>query len=475
MKRAFQPPQKPNDSRPQNPTRASRGGFRGRGRGGRFNNLSRPRDEVLRTSAVVPGKPERSSDQLSVQKRNEMLAKGLCFNCSEPGHLSRNCPKTNNVPSKKKGKPPGFSAHAAHIPNESSSSRDALYESTQVLETLHIGAIQLQFNGVEEGGEPLQNLTSTITEPPNNSPSESEFETLSDTSSWSEISRPDHPPRPAGDLYAFYAALMLQAAQPYPGDSPSSTEDNFEEKRFLLYLISDHEYVIMDSERDEQLTLEVHLLHNPDFMPALWYAQTLADNMGLDENTAMVNRYLEEIGDAQANALQIIFDLQETPESGCKESEHPDSYKHDVWTEGDHIVVAPRASSGLLKLPKRSLEDSTFDLSGWYVNAARDRLTAKSCDSEESDNDDLDSMPGLHSVSGSECGSDEAETHFMPPLEPVSNSSDSGSDKYNSDTDPDMPALQAVSDSSEGDSDSETAGFVMPGDADESFEDRLRL
>jgi hypothetical protein len=62
---------------------SNRGGFRGRGRGrgrdGKNGNSSR--NDVLHTSAVeVPNKSPKEK-KLSPQKRNELLAKGLCFTC----------------------------------------------------------------------------------------------------------------------------------------------------------------------------------------------------------------------------------------------------------------------------------------------------------------------------------------------------------------------------------------------------------
>jgi hypothetical protein len=80
-----------------------------------------------------------------------MLAKGLCFNCEEHGHLARNCPKLTTMTSKRKDKPPGFGIHTVHF--EASPEYDALAESTEVLDTLPVGAAAFFDAGmaVEEG------------------------------------------------------------------------------------------------------------------------------------------------------------------------------------------------------------------------------------------------------------------------------------------------------------------------------------
>ncbi|KAJ7679924.1 hypothetical protein B0H17DRAFT_1136562 [Mycena rosella] len=105
---------------------------------------------------------------------------------------------------------------------------------------------------------------------------------------------------------------MLQSAQPYPGDvNPQDPEGQFEEKRFFLYLISDTEYLIMDHERDTELTISAELLHKPDFMPALWYAQMCASELGLNPDDALEKEcYLEEMGDVEAGAVKIMLEHQ---------------------------------------------------------------------------------------------------------------------------------------------------------------------
>ncbi|KAJ7814286.1 hypothetical protein B0H14DRAFT_3477177 [Mycena olivaceomarginata] len=118
-----------NQSRAKMPPRDHR-------RGGRF--AQNRRSEPMRTSsAEIPSSP---------QKRNELLAAGLCFNCEQSGHMARNCPKMS---SKVKGKAPGFGTHSVGIPSNS-----VLVETTEVIETLDVGAIRLDVEKDENSFDP---------------------------------------------------------------------------------------------------------------------------------------------------------------------------------------------------------------------------------------------------------------------------------------------------------------------------------
>jgi hypothetical protein len=268
--------QKRDESQPQN----KRGGFRGRGRGRGGRQYSpRSQEEVLRTSSAAlverPGKSGKTGE-LSAERKAEMIAKGLCFNCGEAEHMARNCPKKRIVPSKKKGKPPGLQANAVQMSIPSgSSSRDALHESTQgVLETF---ALRFNSSGVQEGGEPLQAF----------SDSENDFDLISDVSSDLGVESVGEN-TPIGDIYAMHVELMLQNAQPYPGDNLlPDAEGLASEKRFLVYLFSDTEYIVSDSAHLEGIVLSAELLRDADFMPALWYAQMRAEELGLNSDETL--------------------------------------------------------------------------------------------------------------------------------------------------------------------------------------------
>jgi hypothetical protein len=75
---------------------------------------------------------------------------------------------------------------------------NSLYESTEVLETLHVGAISYDLLEVEEGGVPIQG---------------SELQTMEIFDSQHDNS----PVNPIGDLYALQAKLALFVLSTIPG------------------------------------------------------------------------------------------------------------------------------------------------------------------------------------------------------------------------------------------------------------------
>jgi Zinc knuckle len=57
-------------------------------------------------------------DAITLEKQNEMMRKGLCFNCEEQGHLSKDCPKKKKVSTSQTTSPPSYSPPKKPPPKE---------------------------------------------------------------------------------------------------------------------------------------------------------------------------------------------------------------------------------------------------------------------------------------------------------------------------------------------------------------------
>ena len=342
-----------------------------------------------------PQMPAKSSEDrpMSAKKRNEMLAQGRCFTCEEVGHLARNCPKTTNVVSRQKGKPPGFGLHAARFSNARDST---LYESTQVLDTLPVGAVGLTFDAaevVEEGGMPTENLNE-----------------ISDELFEQEVEH-SPPSRPIGDLYAFNAQLALEMGQPYPGDD---AEFNHNERRFCVYRISDSQYVVMDSMVDYDCLIDDEHLQNSGFMLSLWYARERQQAIGLDpRDVPMEDRYLAELGDALIIGARVM--LEQANWDGS-ENDSDFSRFHTQDAQDGLLTIMDLPEEIQFLLPRAQLLDQSFDLMAWY----RSEL-------EECKRQDADYVLASLSESEAEMLTYESSTDSdMPPLESILDSDSEG-------------------------------------------------
>ncbi|KAJ6592564.1 hypothetical protein B0H19DRAFT_920195, partial [Mycena capillaripes] len=207
-----------------------------------------------------------------------MLAQGRCFTCEEVGHLARNCPKTTNVVSRERGKPPGFGLHAARFSNVAES---ALLESTQVLDTLPIGAIGLMFNAED---------SSTDSEmPPLVGVSDSEDEEfLNEATPRPEVVRDNgkkfpKPRRQLGDVMEDAVRLILEVSQPYPGDERVVDKEILQKPRFDVMRVADDCYVVKDEYFLEISILPLEYLRVPAFSLASWYANIRAVECGIED------------------------------------------------------------------------------------------------------------------------------------------------------------------------------------------------
>ncbi|KAJ7501413.1 hypothetical protein B0H11DRAFT_2224793 [Mycena galericulata] len=111
-----------------------------------------PRARATMHSAAVEVHPE--DDQPRSQGwHDDYMRKGLCFNCGGRGHIARDCPSRKFNRSNETR----FDTHAVRIAAETSTC-DALYASTEVLKTLHVGSVHFDalLEVVEGGVEPME-------------------------------------------------------------------------------------------------------------------------------------------------------------------------------------------------------------------------------------------------------------------------------------------------------------------------------
>ncbi|KAJ6524991.1 hypothetical protein B0H19DRAFT_900981, partial [Mycena capillaripes] len=216
---------------------------------------------------------------MSAERRNELLAKGLCFTCEEPGHLSRNCPKTSAVISKKKGRPPGISSNAATIAVASTS------DDAKEYDFLSVSATDSEFISEDEDIPPLQEVSDSESESSVLDPTET-FE--SRLRLWEhaiiEQERRLRNPLPRahriGDILGESAAALLEFLQPFPGDERVSWADEQRDtRRFEVIRVSEDSYEIHDSFSGEITILPFAFLKVPHFQIARWYASILEQQL----------------------------------------------------------------------------------------------------------------------------------------------------------------------------------------------------
>ncbi|KAJ7797265.1 hypothetical protein B0H14DRAFT_3493927 [Mycena olivaceomarginata] len=113
--------------------------------GGRVGASQAPA-ETMRTAAI-----ERDEQPLTLHQRDDFMRKGLCFNCGGRGHRARDCPSPKSQRSRNELEG-GINTHAMFFPT-GPQSRDALYQSTEIGNNLHVGSIRFDvLLEVEEGG-----------------------------------------------------------------------------------------------------------------------------------------------------------------------------------------------------------------------------------------------------------------------------------------------------------------------------------
>ncbi|KAJ6609459.1 hypothetical protein B0H10DRAFT_1732475, partial [Mycena sp. CBHHK59/15] len=205
------------------------------------------------------------------------LAKGLCFTCGEPGHLSRNCPKNNSVPSNKKGKLPGFSTHAVRLGSGSASQDEQTDGSMPALRSVTDSSDSGSYSGA------LSEYSDSIAYGDPQETLEDRFRIWGCALEHCEPRGPVPPrARRLGDVLGNTVAALLEFFQPYPGDERVPwSDDRRDAVRFHVLSPGGENLVIEDSFFDEVTVLPLEYLRVPHFYFLEWFAGQRASSLGV--------------------------------------------------------------------------------------------------------------------------------------------------------------------------------------------------
>ncbi|KAJ7083433.1 hypothetical protein C8R44DRAFT_652063, partial [Mycena epipterygia] len=218
-----------------------------------------------------------------------MLAKGLCFNCNEPGHLARNCPKTNNVSSKIKGKPPGMSTYSVR---ETQPSDGSVSDSVPSLQSVSESSSESSdedppdLQAVSDSSDSGSDITTHVGN--YGAPDETFEDRLG---LWAHATESIGAPRNLegltrerrlGDVLGNTVAALLEFFQPYPGDERISwSDDRRDAKRFRVSGPFNSSYTIEDTFSDQVVVLDLEALRCPHFHLLDWFARKRAEALEL--------------------------------------------------------------------------------------------------------------------------------------------------------------------------------------------------
>ncbi|KAF7327530.1 Gag-pol polyprotein [Mycena kentingensis (nom. inval.)] len=305
--------------------------------------------------------------------------------------------------SKRKGKPPGMSTNAVHV----GSSRDALLESTTVLETMHVGAVGL---GPLESGS---TNSGTILECLSNATSEFSILEAADAPAQPDV----YVPKAVGDLFALVASRILEAVDYFPGDeslpSPEALGGN---PRFWLEYTDSDQYIIHD-----QLILDEHdvlvdreYLEEPWFRPAALYALKRAKAMDLDPDEIGVltdDRWDQRMDDVWVVGTRLVLEEM---------NPNPTYDRFEVFRDGGLLTIVDKELVLRFTLPVEDVAKPTFDLGEWYLRRIMgiyepqedEELTSEGwvlaeTESENVQSRDTESVPSLMTGSDSESATSE--------------------------------------------------------------------
>ncbi|KAJ7505222.1 hypothetical protein B0H11DRAFT_1904622 [Mycena galericulata] len=311
-----------------------------------------------------PKGPGNSKPPLTDQKKAELKAAGLCFNCSLSGHTQNNCP------SKKKN---GMRSNKAGFALNGSSSYQHVDGATTTIETMSLGAIR--FDLLEERNADATGCTCQPHDYHGCTQEMTRDEVIQVNWDGMINTLRKYPFRQIGDVVVHGIETVLTLGMPYPGD-PELHDFEREETRFVVYATSDTEYVIVDGSRDSQITVDAELLRDPQFELPGWYAAQMAELTG--EAAAWTWDRPEIIGDAVALGLQTILEsgISENTESGGDGLQEQFLVAPDESEEfgAEFYAIWDHQNNWCARIAITDLKNPKFDVINWYRKYCARRL-----------------------------------------------------------------------------------------------------
>ncbi|PPQ76953.1 hypothetical protein CVT24_009215, partial [Panaeolus cyanescens] len=413
-------------------------------------------------------RPKQS--KLSESEVQEHMDQGKCFRCHSHGHLARNCPNANVVQTSRPGRPPGMELHNLEMGYTTN------LEDSPVLETmpgLSLGMIILDNISIDEDEE--LGWLDESSEEGQDEPLHTQYvpliefgdDDISVSDSYEYIYEPDwmkrykdhepdrsHARNKIGDALIMQATYVLNVSQPYPGDSRDICEKKGARNRFIVRPVNTLYYGIYDTLNGSSTWVEKRRLEHPNFRLGRFYARYRT--WQLNRPDILKAPYSVRMGDAYSIVASFLLrdGIWSHYPNTMPDTDPEDRFHVELWSQGhDSYVIMDYDRSLSTIIPAEHLKNSNFDLVRWYQLVVQEKrgldaesyplhlfergsgyplkpmsdngseITCEYADDEPSvldehdSNEELDSLPGLQSVSytGSDVSDDNA--HGFDPLD----------------------------------------------------------